>query len=59
MAKMMATFDKMTQSRFYENFSNAMHKLDYTQSSNKYYPELIALKEKDSIKEVKITERNM
>ena len=59
MAKMMSTFDKMTQSRFYENFSNAMHKLDYTQSGIAYYPELIALKEKGNIKEVKVTERNM
>ena len=58
MANMMATFNKKTQQIFYENFSNAMHKLDYIQPNIEYFPELITLKEKESIKEVKVTERN-
>ena len=36
-----------------------MHKLDYIQPDITYCPELITLKEKESIKEVKVTERNM
>ena len=56
---MMATFDRITQQQFYENFSTALHKLDYTKLGSKYYPELTALKEKDSIKEVKVTDQNI
>ena len=36
-----------------------MHKLDYIQPNIDYYPELITLKEKENIKEVRITERDM
>ena len=58
LSQMLATFDKKTQQQFYRNFSKAMNQLDYTQHSAIYHPELLALKEKENIREVILTSKN-
>ena len=51
MVKMLSKFDKKSQIKFYNNLENEMRNRDLL-DKYQFHPELLALKEKENIKEV-------